>query len=44
MSQGGVKVEGEPVVDPKAEVATGGDEPVLIQVGKRRFARIHFAN
>jgi tyrosyl-tRNA synthetase len=44
MSQGGVRVDGEPVADSKAVIATDGGDPVLVQVGKRRFARIHFAN
>jgi tyrosyl-tRNA synthetase len=43
MEQGGVRVDGEAVRDPKAEVATGGSEPLLVQVGKRRFARISFS-
>ncbi len=44
MQQGGVKIDGDPVRDPKAELATNRTEPVLIQVGKRRFAAIHFVN
>jgi tyrosyl-tRNA synthetase len=42
IKQGGVKLEGEPVTDIKAELATDATEPVLIQVGKRRFARVSF--
>ena len=42
IQQGGVKVEGEPERDIKAELCTTGSEPVLLQVGKRRFARIRF--
>jgi len=42
MAQGGVKVDGEQVRDPKAEIATDRAETVLLQVGKRRFANIRF--
>jgi tyrosyl-tRNA synthetase len=43
MEQGGVKVEGKPIRDPKSELETDRSEPLLIQVGKRRFARVVFA-
>jgi tyrosyl-tRNA synthetase len=43
MEQGGVRVDGEAVRDPKAEVDGGRTEPLLVQVGKRRFARITFS-
>jgi tyrosyl-tRNA synthetase len=43
MDQGGVKLDGEVVRDPKTEVDTVRSEPLLVQVGKRRFARISFA-
>ncbi len=39
IKQGGVKVNGEPAVDPSALIPLG-DEPTMIQVGKRRFANI----
>jgi tyrosyl-tRNA synthetase len=39
MGQGGVKVHGEPVTDSRATLAAG-DSEVLIQVGKRRIARV----
>jgi tyrosyl-tRNA synthetase len=44
IQQGGVKVEGEPVTDIKAEVGTlsVSGHPVLVQVGKRRIARVRF--
>jgi tyrosyl-tRNA synthetase len=42
MQQGGVKVDGEAERDPKAELDTGATEPLLIQVGKRKFARVKF--
>jgi len=42
MTQGGVKVEGEAVRDIKATFETGGTEPTLVQVGKRKFARVSF--
>jgi tyrosyl-tRNA synthetase len=40
IEQGGVKVEGEPVRDVRAVLNTGGAEPILVQVGKRKFARL----
>jgi tyrosyl-tRNA synthetase len=42
LKQGAVKVGGEAVRDIKAEVSTGGEEPLLVQVGKRRFVRVRF--
>ena len=42
IQQGGVKVDGETVSDIKAEIETSGSESLLIQVGKRRFARVSF--
>ncbi len=42
IEQGGVRVDGEVVSDVKADVATTEPEPVLVQVGKRRFARLSF--
>jgi tyrosyl-tRNA synthetase len=42
MQQGGVKVDGEAQRDPKAELDTGSTEPLLVQVGKRKFARVSF--
>jgi tyrosyl-tRNA synthetase len=42
IQQGGVKVNGESVSDIKAEIATTGNEPLLVQVGKRRFAKVTF--
>jgi tyrosyl-tRNA synthetase len=43
IQQGGVKVEGEVVRDVRAEMATTSTRPVLLQVGKRRFARAIFS-
>lgn len=40
MSQGGVRVDGESVSDPKMTVAAGHEGPLLIQVGKRRIANV----
>lgn len=40
IEQGGVKVDGQKAVDPKAEVNT--DKPFVLQVGKRFFKRISF--
>ncbi len=42
IQQGGVKVDGEAASDVKASVSTTGSQPVLLQVGKRRFARVSF--
>ena len=42
IQQGGVRVDGVGIGDVKADVATTGTEPVLVQVGKRRFARLSF--
>ena len=42
IQQGGVKVEGEAERDIKAELCTTRPQPLLLQVGKRRFARIRF--
>jgi len=43
IQQGGVRVEGETVRDVKAEVATNPSQAMLLQVGKRRFARVTFS-
>ncbi len=43
IQQGGVKVEGEVVRDVRTEMATTSTQPVLLQVGKRRFARAIFS-
>ena len=40
IEQGGVKVDGEVERDVRAEVVGDRPEPLLVQVGKRRFARI----
>ena len=40
MTQGGVKVEGEAVRDIKATLDAGGSTPILVQVGKRKFAKL----
>lgn len=40
VGQGGVRVDGEVVSDPGALVARPGADGVLVQVGKRRFARV----
>jgi tyrosyl-tRNA synthetase len=42
ITQGGVKVEGEPVSDIHASLDAGGSTPTLVQVGKRKFARLSF--
>lgn len=41
IEQGGVKVDGAPVVDPEAEVPV--DDGTIVQVGKRRFVRLRLA-
>jgi tyrosyl-tRNA synthetase len=40
MSQGGVKVDGEGAGDPKMTISSISGESLLIQVGKRRIARV----
>ncbi len=40
ITQGGVKVEGEPVRDIKATLDAGSPGPILVQVGKRKHARL----
>ena len=42
INQGGVKVDGEQIRDPKTEIGTDRTAAILLQVGKRRFARISF--
>jgi len=42
IQQGAVKVDGDAVRDIKAEISTGGSDSILIQVGKRRFAKVSF--
>lgn len=39
IEQGGVRLDGAPAADPQVSVQVGA-EPLLIQVGKRRFARL----
>ncbi len=40
ITQGGVKIEGEPVRDIQATLDADASVPVLVQVGKRKFARL----
>jgi tyrosyl-tRNA synthetase len=42
LSQGGVKVDGTVITDPFATLPTTPGSAVLVQVGKRRFARLRF--
>ena len=42
ITQGGVKVEGEPVRDIKATIEVSGSIQTLVKVGKRKFARLRF--
>jgi len=42
IKQGGVKVDGEKIVDPDLEIARSGAS--VFQVGKRKFMRIEFGN
>ena len=43
LRQGGVRVDGAVVTDPFATIAAGAAHSYLVQVGKRRFARITFS-
>ncbi|MCA1849804.1 MAG: tyrosine--tRNA ligase, partial [Acidobacteria bacterium] len=38
--QGGVRIEGEKVAQPDAEIEISTQQEFLIQVGKRRFVRV----
>jgi len=40
IEQGGVRLDGEPVVDPEAELAVEAIVGAVLQVGRRRFARV----
>jgi tyrosyl-tRNA synthetase len=42
IQQGGVKVDGELASDVKAELSTSGSGSFILQVGKRRFAKVIF--
>ena len=44
LQQGAVKVDGDAMREVKAEISTAGIEPILIQVGKRRFVKVSFKN
>ena len=43
IQQGGVRVDGDAVREIKAEISTTGSDPILVQVGKRRFAKVSFS-
>lgn len=43
LQQGGIRLEGEVVRDPYATVRTSAGSSALVQVGKRRFARLTFS-
>jgi len=43
LQQGGIRLEGEVVRDPYATVSTTAGSSALVQVGKRRFARLTFS-
>ena len=43
IQQGGVRVDGEPASDTKTLVRTVGSASILLQVGKRRFAKVTFS-
>jgi len=43
IQQGAVKVNGDAVRDTKAEISTTGPDSILLQVGKRRFAKVSFS-
>ena len=40
LAQGAVKLDGRSATDPKAEVRAGDGGSLLLQVGKRRFAKV----
>jgi tyrosyl-tRNA synthetase len=41
VQQGGVKIDGEPLGDPEAELEAEALSGKVLQVGRRRFARLH---
>lgn len=43
IQQGAVRVDGDAVREIKAEISTTGSDPILVQVGKRRFAKVSFS-
>jgi tyrosyl-tRNA synthetase len=43
LQQGGIRLEGEVVHDPYATMSTSAGSSALVQVGKRRFARLTFS-
>jgi len=43
IQQGGVRIDGESVRDTKAEMPTTSSQPALVQVGKRRIAKVRFS-
>lgn len=44
LEQGAVRVDGEVLRDPKTELSTAPGKALLVQVGKRRFAKIRFSS
>jgi tyrosyl-tRNA synthetase len=44
IQQGGVKLDGTAVGEVKTEISTTGAKSILIQVGKRRFAKVNFSS
>ena len=40
IEQGGVKLNGEKATSAAAEIEVAGDSPVVLQVGKLKFARL----
>ena len=42
VQNGGVKIAGEKLADPMAEVKIAGDDKLLVQVGKRNFFKVNF--
>jgi tyrosyl-tRNA synthetase len=42
VQNGGVKIAGEKLSDPMAEVKLAGDDKLLVQVGKRNFFKVNF--
>ena len=42
VQNGGVKIAGEKLSDPMAEIKLSGEDKLLVQVGKRNFFKVNF--
>ena len=42
VQNGGVKIAGEKLADPQAQIEIKGDDNLVVQVGKRKFFKVNF--